>query len=311
MKTIPLEKSRDVRSSLSKENRGLGRQHLFERRSRTSHACSVQANLKRGGHPRPFAVLTMCLNELCRGMAAFSVNDTNEFSFPALIRRVLDKEEIGILARVAPNLASVMGTIEYQQQQEEDLAPLQSANDIERLKFILRNFLVAVATKDKPVVFFWDDLQWIDAASFEVLKAISHNCELRCFLFVGAFRIDEVSDDHIVKEFINGLPHPIHITITNLTSTDLSNMLRVAFDLRDHHKDRIKCVQELADLLHRRTDGNIFYVLEILDYLQAAELLTYDTLNFYWTWNIDRIQPHKSIRQYGGYCNYQNKGLSS
>ena len=155
---------------------------------------------------------------------------------------------------------------------------------------LVRNFLVAVASKETPIVFFWDDLQWIDAASFEVLKAMSLNCALRHFLFVGSFRIDEVSDDHIVKGFINGLPHPILITTTNLTSSDLSNMLRVVFGLRDHHKERIKRVQELAELLHRRTDGNIFYVLEILDYLQAAELLTYDTLNFRWIWNVNRIQ---------------------
>ena len=126
---------------------------------------------------------------------------------------------------------------------------------------------------------------------------MSLNCALRHFLFVGSFRIDEVSDAHMVKGFICSLPHPIHITITNLTSTDLSNMLQVVFGISDHHKERIKRVQELAELLHRRTDGNIFYVLEILDYLQAAELLTYDTLKFCWTWNLNRIQDLTNLSE--------------
>ena len=178
---------------------GTGKTTLVRTTFQDESCLFCSGKFERGGH-RPFAVLTMCLNELCHAMAALLCedstrdNDTSQFSYPAQIRSVLNKQEIGILARVAPKLVNVMGTIEYHEEDDSnDLTLLQSANDIERLKFIIRNFFAAVATKETPIVFFWDDLQWIDAASFEVLKAMSLNCALRHFLFVGSFRIDDVT----------------------------------------------------------------------------------------------------------------------
>ena len=280
---------------------GTGKTSLIRRAFQDEACLFCSGKFEKAGQPRPFSTLTMCLSELCRGMIRFAEDSSgNQDFYPTLIRSALDAEdEIEILARLVPNISDLMGNTctatTHNHHQELKLSSMQSNDDLERLKFLLRNFLVAVSVRQRPVVMFWDDLQWVDLASFHVLRSLLNNTQLKHFIFVGSYRVDEVDEDHMVIKCINDLPQPIRITLPNLTVEDLVTILLVSLNVRVDETERIQTVRGLADLLHHRTDGNVFHFLEILDYLQAENLVYYDKLSFRWMWDLDRIQNQTNL----------------
>jgi predicted ATPase len=62
----------------------------------------------------------------------------------------------------------------------------------------------------------------------------------------------------------------------------LSDLLRV--DIEDDD------ARDLGALIHKKTNGNSFHVLQLIDYLQAKKLLEYSLSTFHWTWDIQKVQ---------------------
>ena len=61
---------------------------------------------------------------------------------------------------------------------------------------VLRRFVAVFARPEHPLVLFLDDLQWLDAATLELLELLLTGPELGPLLLIGAYRNDEVADTH-------------------------------------------------------------------------------------------------------------------
>ena len=53
-------------------------------------------------------------------------------------------------------------------------------------------FIGALSTSEHPLVVFFDDLQWIDAASLNLLQSLASSAEVSNIMIVGAYRDNEV-----------------------------------------------------------------------------------------------------------------------
>ena len=274
---------------------GTGKTTLVRKAFQDSACLFCSGKFEEAGQPRPFSAISMCLGELCTAMTEDSNhNERRKDLYPSLIRNALDMDGLQILARLVPTISQVLD-VAVLRGNTTTCSSAQSHEDLERLKFVLRKFLVAVSTQEMPVVMFWDDIQWMDVASFTLLKALLNNTELRHFLFVGSYRVDEVDQDHMVTKCMDHLPHRIRVSVRNLNKDDLTSMLQMAFGVKDYQNDQLESLGQLVDLVHTRTDGIIFHFLEILDFLQAEGLLKYDRLNFRWTWDLDQIQYQTNL----------------
>ncbi|KAL7575544.1 hypothetical protein ACA910_020120 [Epithemia clementina (nom. ined.)] len=309
---------------------GCGKTTLVRSAFRENPSClfcsgKFEAN---GGHSSssPFYALSMCLTELCRNIILCATSydskspkhqqddhadvgpgddqQQQQISYASLIGNALDGDEISILSLVIPNIANLFegdnSVILSQRRSGKSTATAQFTNDdLERLKFVLRRFLVVVSRQSRPVVMFWDDLQWIDVASLALLNSLLNNTELQHFIFVGSYRIDEVNQDHMLIKCIDELPDkPIRIELQNLKVDDIFIMLKTAMRVRDDDgDDRLESVRDLASLLHSRMDGNAFHSLEILDFLQAEQLLEYNRFHFRWVWDLGKIQNQINLSE--------------
>ena len=61
---------------------------------------------------------------------------------------------------------------------------------------VFRRFLGVFARTEHPLALFLDDLQWLDAATLELLEHLVTHSEVRHLLLVGAYRDNEVGPTH-------------------------------------------------------------------------------------------------------------------
>lgn len=155
---------------------------------------------------------------------------------------------------------------------------------------VFQRFLSVFATAEHPLCLFLDDLQWLDAATLDLLEDVLAHHDRHLFL-IGAYRDNEVSPAHPLMrklEAIRRLGAPVReIVLTPLAHTDLTQFIA----------DSLRCDPEraapLARLVHEKTGGNPLFVIQFLHALVDEALVTFDHANAKWAWSLHRIQSKR------------------
>ncbi|MEX3640471.1 AAA family ATPase, partial [Paraburkholderia sp. BR14427] len=74
-----------------------------------------------------------------------------------------------------------------------ELEPQQAK---QRFLQVFRRFIGVFAQADHPLALFLDDLQWLDAATLDLLVDLLIQPELRYLMVIGAYRDNEVDAAH-------------------------------------------------------------------------------------------------------------------
>jgi predicted ATPase/signal transduction histidine kinase len=177
----------------------------------------------------------------------------------------------GVLSAVIPELERLVGRCPAPPQ----LGPQETEN---RFYFVLRAFIDAIASRERPLVLVVDDLQWADLATLKLFHFIATAADLRFVLLLGAFRSEEVGPDYLA-----GIP----CRRIELGALDVEALTALCCDALGCSRTRGAA---LAALLHQKTAGNPFFVLSLLRYLQKSELLIFDDALNTWVWHQSRIE---------------------
>ena len=190
-----------------------------------------------------------------------------------------------VLTDLIPKLENIIGI----QPEVPELGGTESRN---RLNYVFQSFIKVIARKEHPLVLFMDDLQWIDAASLNLLKALLTDPDLTYFLIIGAYRNNEVDPTHplimwvaeLQKENINFNV----LTLENLTEADVN-----ALSADTLHTSQQES-QPLTQLIYSKAAGNAFFTHQILHALNEEDLLTFDAATHRWYWDTDAVQAMES-----------------
>lgn len=112
-------------------------------------------------------------------------------------------------------------------------------------------------------------------------------------MFIGIYRSNEVDNAHYLSKTIRDLHEAKESGIFKLTEVSLGNLdLATCEDilvelLSVDPSDKTHC---LAELIHKRTSGNVFHMLAYLDMLQEEQLIQFNLGSFKWTWNSNEIE---------------------
>jgi hypothetical protein len=155
------------------------------------------------------------------------------------------------LAKLIPEVGEKLGTI-------PSSAPAPSTQQHVRLYEAVTQFFVNIS-KEVPLVLFLDDLQWFDDASMGLLHHMARAITAEHLLVVGAYRDLELEEQRSLSR-----------TVTEINRERLSHALplkRLAFDhvlqmIRQTFGE--KTPGELPDLVYGKTEGNPFFVEEVL-----------------------------------------------
>ena len=158
-----------------------------------------------------------------------------------------------------------------------DLPPSRATDsDTERyLLFAAVVGLFDAMSKDQPVVLVLDDLQWADKGSLLLLRHLAAAEQGIRVLILGTYRDGGLSQAHPLTDTLAAL-HRVsgvnHIELAGLDDSGVVTLLEAAAG-----QDLDAAGVNLARALYRETDGNPFFVSEMLRHLAETGAIYRDT----------------------------------
>ncbi len=226
----------------------------------------------------PYSSLIQAFRNLARTF--LTENDERVALWRQKIIKVLGSNS-RVVTDVIPELEILIGP----QPEIKPLPPVESRN---RFHDLFGRFLTCLAGEEYPLVFFIDDLQWCDIASFDFFGNIFANYKEHPYLFlIGAYRHNEVDSSHPLARLIQRVKEnaqPLQeIRLAPLKPDHCHEMVSYLLD------SPLSQTKALADFITELTEGNPLFVSEMLSYLHNEDLLILGE-NRQWQWDMDKIR---------------------
>jgi serine/threonine protein kinase len=218
-------------------------------------------------------------------------------AFQRLIRPLLGKDEaelapwrdalleaLGPSARLMVDVVPELKLIIGDQPPVHELSP-QAAQW--RFKLLVRRFIGVFARPEHPLALFLDDLQWIDAATLDLLDDLLTRSDVTHLMLIGAYRDNEVDSTHPLRRRLDAIKtgggKVAEITLAPLAGEHLGELIA----------DALRCepaqAAPLAQLVHGKTGGNPFFAIQFISALADEGMLSFDYDSARWSWDIKRI----------------------
>jgi PAS domain S-box-containing protein len=226
----------------------------------------------------PYATLAQAFQSLIRPLLSKKEDELQKWR--SALREALEPNGLLILDLV-PELKHVIG----EQPPVPELPPQEAQR---RFHLVFRHFIGVFARPEHPLALFLDDLQWLDAATLDLLEDLLTGDDLRHLLLIGAYRDNEVSSTHPLIRKLNVIRQAgaavSDIVLTPLTQDDLRQLLG----------DSLHCepngTTPLAALIHERTSGNPFFAIQFLSTLADERHVRFDYTAGRWIWDLNQIR---------------------
>ena len=152
----------------------------------------------------------------------------------------------------------------------------------------LKKIVNAIAHPSHPVIVLFDDLQWSDAASQDIIRMLVTDEASVAAMFIGCYRDNEVDESHPVAENVGAiLMSLVPLATIRLGNLDKESVNDLCSDVL-HLSPRI--TRPLAVALHSKTNGNPMFVRQLMRSLYEDGLLQYAASERRWRWDIDAIR---------------------
>jgi predicted ATPase/signal transduction histidine kinase/ActR/RegA family two-component response regulator len=195
------------------------------------------------------------------------------------------KDALGTNAQVITDVIPEVRFIVGEVADAPALGPLETQN---RFNLVFHQFVQALATPSQPLVLFLDDMQWADVATLKLLEALFAGTELRHVYLLFAYRDTEVDAAHPLEWLLDKLrSSPARLGTAALQPLAQAHVVDLVHDTLRCSTDEASA---LAEVIHRKTGGNPFFVRELLKSLYDEKLLRFDADARRWRWDADAIE---------------------
>jgi len=229
----------------------------------------------------PYATLALAFQSLLRPLLAKSEAELSKWR--DALRQALDPNG-QLIVDLVPELRLIIG--------EQPAVPEVSPRDAQRrFQLVFRRFISVFARPEHPLALFLDDLQWLDAATLDLIEDLLIQADLQHLLLIGAYRNNEVNSAHpLIRklEAIRKAGAPVQeIVLGPLARAHLQQLIG----------DSLHCGPEsttsLAQLVDDKTAGNPFFAIQFVYALFEEGLLTFDHENARWSWDSAQINAKR------------------
>jgi signal transduction histidine kinase len=184
----------------------------------------------------------------------------------------------GLLTAVVPEFAALLGVL------PDPGDPLTAQVRAQRAAV---EVLRAVASRERPVVLFLDDLQWAGRPPLGFVDLLLSEEPVDGLLLVGAFRDECVGAAHLLAAPLSRWRDQAtvqHLRLVNLPVTSLIAMVAEML-----HVDRATAAG-LAETINPYTTGNPYETVELLNALRREGVLTATAEG--WRWDDAAVRAH-------------------
>ncbi len=222
------------------------------------------AGLSSLGYDR-YKILVQSLGEI--SLAAVIEGNESEFLIDDM-RSVLDDSSKALMNwggnmseadELIPRLADLTGSGKYDGRFLVDDAKIKQEN-------LFDNVLLGIqrTAMDTPLLIFFDDIQWADPTTLNLIHYLARNTRQSRVLLVGTYRPEDViaTDD--------GRPHHLETTMQNMSRESLFNRIELK-RLGSNETEgmiisalgKVHLEKELLARIFKETEGTPFFVLEV------------------------------------------------
>jgi len=225
----------------------------------------------------PYATLAQAFQDLIRPLLGKSESDLATWR-DALCEALGPNAHL--MVDVVPDLKLIIGD----QPPVPELPPQDAQR---RFQLVFRRFIGVFARPEHPLALFLDDLQWLDAATLELLEDLLTRSDVAHLLLIGAYRENEVDATHLLRRKLDAIRTAsgkvAEITLGPLTQEHLEQLIA----------ETLRCgperVAPLARLSHEKTGGNPFFAIQFISALAEERMLYFDYDAARWSWDIKRL----------------------
>lgn len=249
------------------------------------------------GRNAPYAGVVRALRELLRQILSEPEEDLARWR-GALLEALGPNGQL--VVDLVPELEQILGP----QPPVPALGPTESQN---RFQLVLQSFLCALASPERPLALFLDDLHWADPASLKLLQLVLTDPGARHLLIVGAYRDHEVGTGHLLTLALSEL-RGAGARVSEIALRPLDRA-HVGQFLADALGRPAEGVAPLAALAFDKTHGNPFFLGQLLKELSAEGLICFDMDEGAFGWDLESIRAHAATDNVVEFMARKVKGL--
>ncbi|MFB2920608.1 AAA family ATPase [Aerosakkonema funiforme] len=186
-----------------------------------------------------------------------------------------------VIIDVIPEVELIIG-------KQPPVVELRAVESQNRFTLVFQNFISVFTKKEHPLVIFLDDLQWADSASLHLIELLMASQDNQYLLIIGAYRDNEVAATHPLMQTLEKIENTVgkinKIHLQPLTIDSINQLVT----------DTLNCSIEksylLAELLFNKTNGNPFFLTQLLQRVYKDNYFSFDYRTGKWEWNIEQIK---------------------
>jgi predicted ATPase len=196
--------------------------------------------------------------------------------------------------RLSTFIPGLRDLLDDEEQKEHGGAAAEKGASSERFVTLSCALIGSIASIERPIVLFIDDLQWSDD-TLKLVHSLFTNEDMEGLLVVGAYRDDEIDDVHALavtlKKITETESRVTKVAVACLNGVIVNELVAFATELRADQ------TEPLSRLIHRKTLGNCFFVTQFLEMLQDDGLLSFSFVSYQWEWTLNNIAAKTNISE--------------
>ena len=225
----------------------------------------------------PYATLAQAFQSLLRPILTKSEAELTNWR--QALQEALDPNG-QLMVDLVPELKLVIG-------KQTAVPDLEAPDAQRRFQLMVRRFIGVFARPEHPLVLFLDDLQWLDAATLDLLEDLLIHPDTRYLMLIGAYRNNEVNSTHPLIHKLAAIRRAggvvQEIVLAPLAFEDLRQLIADGLHIETD------LASPLAHLVYEKTGGNPFFANQFITALAEEGLLSFDYSAARWSWDLNRI----------------------
>ncbi|WP_200626538.1 trifunctional serine/threonine-protein kinase/ATP-binding protein/sensor histidine kinase [Pseudomonas sp. LAM2023] len=203
---------------------------------------------------------------------------TNSQDLDTLRREILRriKGHGRLLGKLAPDLQLILGPLPQLPAKLTRLA-------LHKESHAIVEFLQVFSRPGQPLVLFFDDLQWADDASRQLLAQLLADAPDNLLLIFAR------CNDACASSAPLAIPAALRSTTLSLQPLAVEAVTEL---IGERYHVATADALPLAERVHDKTAGNPFFINQILKAMVEDQLFTFDTQAMRWSWSLQAVARH-------------------